>query len=50
VDEHDALLDQLEEGEDDAGRLESCAREHNLNTIRAIRAIRSAEAMNKPGH
>jgi DNA-binding GntR family transcriptional regulator len=38
VDEHDALLDQLEQGGHDAGYLESCAREHNLNTIRAIRA------------
>jgi DNA-binding GntR family transcriptional regulator len=38
VDEHDALLNQLERGEDDAGVLESCAREHNLNTIRAIRS------------
>jgi DNA-binding GntR family transcriptional regulator len=43
VDEHDALLDQLERGEDDAGRLESCAREHNLNTIRAIRAAAAAD-------
>ena len=38
VDEHDALLNQLERGEDDAGVLESCAREHDLNTIRAIRS------------
>lgn len=38
VDEHDALLDRLERGEDDVATLESCAREHNLNTIRAIRA------------
>lgn len=38
VDEHDALLDQLERGEDDAARLESCARQHNLNTIRTIRS------------
>jgi DNA-binding GntR family transcriptional regulator len=38
VDEHDALLNRLERGEDDTGVLESCAREHNLNTIRAIRA------------
>jgi DNA-binding GntR family transcriptional regulator len=37
VDEHDALLDQLEEGAGDPGRLEASAREHNLNTIRAIR-------------
>jgi DNA-binding GntR family transcriptional regulator len=44
VDEHDALLDLLESGEDDAGRLESCAREHSLNTIRAIRAAAAAKA------
>jgi DNA-binding GntR family transcriptional regulator len=37
VDEHDALLDRLERGEDDAGVLETCAREHNLNAIRTIR-------------
>ncbi len=42
VDEHDALLNQLERGEDDATLLESCAREHNLNTIRAIRAANAA--------
>jgi DNA-binding GntR family transcriptional regulator len=42
VEEHDALLDQVERGEDDAARLESCAREHNLNTLRAIRAARAA--------
>jgi len=37
VDEHDALLDRLERGEDDAAVLELCAREHNLNAIRTIR-------------
>jgi DNA-binding GntR family transcriptional regulator len=37
VDEHDALLDRLERGEDDPAVLESCAREHNLNAIRTIR-------------
>jgi DNA-binding GntR family transcriptional regulator len=37
VDEHDALLDRVERGEDDAAVLESCAREHNLNAIRTIR-------------
>lgn len=37
VEEHDALLDRLERGEDDAAVLEACAREHNLNAIRTIR-------------
>jgi hypothetical protein len=37
VDEHDALLDRLERGEDDPAVLESFAREHNLNAIRTIR-------------
>ncbi|MER7006805.1 GntR family transcriptional regulator [Dactylosporangium sp. NPDC000555] len=37
VEEHDALLDRLEQGEGDARALEACAREHNLNAIRAIR-------------
>ncbi|GAA2632512.1 GntR family transcriptional regulator [Dactylosporangium fulvum] len=37
VDEHDALLDLLESGAHDAAELETAAREHNLNTIRAIR-------------
>ncbi|MET7426601.1 GntR family transcriptional regulator [Dactylosporangium sp. NPDC005555] len=41
VEEHDELLDRLERGEDDAGTLEACAREHNLNTIRAIRSARA---------
>lgn len=47
VDEHDALLDRLERGEDDAAALESCAREHNLNTIRAIRSAQ-APAQREP--
>ncbi|WP_344618439.1 GntR family transcriptional regulator [Dactylosporangium salmoneum] len=37
VEEHDALLDRLERGEDDATVLEACAREHNLNAISTIR-------------
>ncbi|MEV6930526.1 GntR family transcriptional regulator [Dactylosporangium sp. NPDC051485] len=43
VDEHDALLDRLERGEDDASVLEVCAREHNLNAIRTIRKNVGAE-------
>ncbi|WP_433044195.1 GntR family transcriptional regulator [Dactylosporangium sp. CS-033363] len=38
VTEHDALLERLVSGTDDAVVLESCAREHNLNAIRTIRA------------
>ncbi|MDG6108442.1 GntR family transcriptional regulator [Dactylosporangium aurantiacum] len=50
VDEHDALLDRLARGDDDAATLESCAREHNLNTIRAIRsAAAQAPAQREPG-
>ncbi|MEV8513793.1 GntR family transcriptional regulator [Dactylosporangium sp. NPDC051484] len=37
VEEHDALLDRLERGEGGTAALEACAREHNLNAIRAIR-------------
>lgn len=38
VNEHDGLLERLARGEDDAATLEACAREHNLNAIRAIRS------------
>ncbi|GAA0733271.1 GntR family transcriptional regulator [Dactylosporangium roseum] len=37
VDEHDALIDLLESDAHDAAKLETAAREHNLNAIRAIR-------------
>jgi DNA-binding GntR family transcriptional regulator len=48
VDEHDALLDRLERGADGTAALEACAREHNLNTIRAIRSAAPPKA--EPGH
>ncbi|GAA3285085.1 GntR family transcriptional regulator [Dactylosporangium vinaceum] len=44
VEEHDALLDRLERGEDDSSVLEACAREHNLNAIRTIRKNAALEA------
>jgi DNA-binding GntR family transcriptional regulator len=37
VDEHDDILRRLRDGEHDPVALENCARQHNLNAIRAIR-------------
>ena len=37
VDEHDDLLERLRAGDHDPAELEQCARQHNLNTIIAIR-------------